>query len=54
MAGILLTAVFVTVAIWALFPSDFDVLVVPMYVFEIILWLYAYRVSKKKAVNPSI
>ena len=47
-AGILLTSVVVTVVIWAVFPADFDTLVIPMYLFEIILWLYAYRVSRRR------
>jgi len=52
-AGILLTGVLVTLAVWVLFPNDLAVYVFPLYVFTILLWYNAYRVSRKKAVNPS-
>ena len=53
-AGILLTMLLVFVAFKLLFPDDIYPYLVSAYVFTIILWLYAYRVSRKKPVNPSI
>ena len=50
MAGILLTAVLMSAVVWVLFPSDFLVFAFPLYLFEVLLWLNAYRVSRKKAV----
>ena len=53
-AGILLTMLLVFVAFKLLFPDDIYPYLVSAYVFTIVLWLYAYRVSRKKAANPSI
>jgi hypothetical protein len=53
-AGILLTSVALSVFVWAFFPDDFLEYAFPLYVFEVLLWLNAYRVSRKKMSNPSI
>ena len=44
-AGILLSAALLSVFVWIMTPNDFAVYAIPLYMFEIILWLNAYRVS---------
>jgi hypothetical protein len=47
-AGTLLTGAVLSVFVWELYPSEFFVYAFPLYVFEILLWLNGYRVSRKK------
>jgi TctA family transporter len=58
LAGILITMLVLLVVVRFLFPNDVILLTIPMYVAMIVLWLNAYRVSRKKqagsSVNPSI
>jgi len=54
LAGILLTLLGTLVVVRVLFPNGVALYMIPTSVFEVILWLNAYRVSRKKAVNPSI
>jgi len=53
-AGLLLTLLATLVVVRVLFPNDVALYMIPASVFEIILWLNAYRVSRKKAVESSI
>ena len=50
----LLTLLATLVVVRILFPNDVALYMIPTSVFEIILWLNAYRVSRKKAVESSI
>jgi hypothetical protein len=58
LAGLLLTMLVLLVVVRSLFPNDVILYIIPMYVVMIVLWLNAYRVSRKKqagsSVNPSI
>jgi len=53
-AGILLTLLVLFVFEGLFFPRDLGITMIPAGAFVLFLWLNAYRVSRKKAVNPSI
>ena len=48
LAGILLTMLILLFVARLLFPNDVVLYIIPMYIATIILWLNAYRISRKK------
>ena len=46
--GILLTLLLVLIVEGAFFPQDVGATMIPIGVFDVFLWLNAYRVSRKK------
>jgi hypothetical protein len=48
LAGILLSMLLILVAVRLLFPNDVVLYIIPMYIATIVLWLNAYRISRRK------